>query len=126
MNDEYISRQRILNYIDDEYCMHCEHSDGVCCENCHYEDVRIAIKSIPTAEVQPADRWINAQTNPPTATDGETSDYVLVLRADGRQCVCYYVYDDDEGNYWCSEDEKSIYDIDEITRWQPLPKPPNE
>ena len=50
---DYISRQRILNYIDDEYCMHCEHSDGVRCENCHYEDVRIAIKSMPAADVQP-------------------------------------------------------------------------
>lgn len=79
-----------------------------------------------TADVQPVDRWINAKTNPPIATDGETSDYVLVLRASGMQCVCYYVYDDDEGNYWCSEDEKSIYDIDEITRWQPLPEPPKD
>ena len=53
---DYISRQRILNYIDDEYCMHCEHSDGVRCENCHYEDVRIAIKSMPAADVQPVRR----------------------------------------------------------------------
>lgn len=81
---------------------------------------------LPDADVQPIDRWINAKTNPPIATDGETSDYVLVLRASGMQCVCYYVYDDEEGNYWCSEDEKSIYDIDEITRWQPLPEAPQD
>ena len=67
--------------------------------------------------------WINAQTNPPIAIDGETSDYVLVFRTSGRQCVCYYIYDD-KGNYWCSEDEKSMYDLDEVTHWQPLPEPP--
>lgn len=78
---------------------------------------------IPTADVQPTDKWINAQTNPSIATDGETSDYVLVLRKSGRQCVCYYVYDDG-GNYWCSEDEKSMYAIDEVTHWQPLPETP--
>lgn len=79
-----------------------------------------------TADIQPVDRWINAQINPPIATDGETSDYVLVLRTSGGQCVCYYVYDDDGGNYWCSEDEKSMYDIDEVTYWQPLPEPPKQ
>lgn len=77
-----------------------------------------------SADVSPSDRWVDARTNPPIATDGETSDYVLVSRADGRQCVCYYVYDNDEGNCWFSEDEKSMYDIDEVTHWQPLPEPP--
>ncbi len=91
-----------------------------------YRELLDYILDMPTADVQPSDRWINAQINPPIATDGETSDYVLVLRADGRQCVCYYIYDDDEGNCWCSEDEKSIYDIDEVTHWQPLPQTPKE
>ena len=76
-------------------------------------------------DVQPVDRWINAQTNPPIATDGKTSDYVLVLRKSGYQCVCYYVYDDD-GNYWMTEDEKSMYEVDEVTHWRHLPKPPKQ
>ena len=83
------------------------------------------LMEIPAADVQPVDKWINAQTNPPIATDGETSNYVLVYRASGRQCVCYYVYDDG-GNYWYSEDEKSMYDIDEVTHWQPLPESPSK
>lgn len=117
---DLIERNKIFEKVTDLY----RYSNG----DMHiaYRELLDYILDMPSAEVQPVDRWINAQTNPPIATDGETSDYVLVLRASGRQCVCYYVYDDDEGNYWCSEDEKSIYDIDEITRWQPLPKPPNE
>lgn len=84
-----------------------------------------AIDEIRSPDAQPVDRWINAQTNPPIATDGKTSDYVLVLRESGYQCVCYYVYDDD-GNYWMTEDEKSMYEIDEVTHWQPLPEPPKK
>ena len=68
--------------------------------------------------------WISAQ-NPPPATDEHTSDYVLALRGSGYQCVCYYVYDE-EGNYWVTEDEKSMYEVDEITYWQPLPEPPKK
>lgn len=127
MAEEYISKNKAVNAVKsligrmpakDNYAKGYDAALG---------RVLIAVRGVPIAtDVQPIDRWINAQTNPPIATDGETSDYVLVLRADGRQCVCYYVYDDDEGNCWFSEDEKSMYDIDEVTHWQPLPEPPKD
>ena len=99
--------------------------DEICEMNGVEFNLRDVIDGERVADVQPVDKWINAQTNPPIATDGEISDYVLVYRASGRQCVCYYVYDDG-GNYWCSEDEKSMYDIDEVTHWQPLPESPSK
>lgn len=116
--DEYLTREYCLSCVDNFL-----HKTGMPIAAQYFYD---CFKEIEAANVQPVDRWIDAQTNPPIATDGETSDYVLVLRADGRQCVCYYVYDDDDGNYWCSDDEKSMYDIDEVTHWQPLPEPPKQ
>lgn len=133
---EYIEKKKLVNRLK-MWLMDLENDmdKGDYGELCENKGAREAVESCiceveeqPLADVQPIrhGRWINAQTNPPIATDGETSDYVLVLRASGRQCVCYYVYDDDDGNYWFSEDEKSMYDIDEVTHWQPLPEPPKE
>ena len=113
--NEYISKLEVVQILQKAYAEgRIKAKDGLAS----------VLDDINAADAQPIDKWINAKTNPPIATDGETSDYVLVLRASGMQCVCYYVYDEEEGNYWCSEDEKSLYDIDEITRWQPLPAPP--
>ena len=123
--DEYISKEKAIQELREVYENEYPTASGDFDEYAIH-DVPNALRNIPAADVQPVDRWIDAQKNPPIATDGETSDYVLVLRADGRQCVCYYVYDDDDGNYWCSEDEKSMYDIDEVTHWQPLPEPPKD
>lgn len=57
------------------------------------------------------DRWIDAKTNPPPIVDerSKTSSPVLILRENGSQDVAFYCYDD-EGNYWTSDDEKTMYE----------------
>lgn len=111
---DYISRQRILNYIDDEYCMHCEHSDGVRCENCHYEDVRIAIKSMPAADVQPVNQWISVKDRQPQ---------------EGGFYLTYYVEHIHVSQWfpsknWYNEHGGNVTNM--VEYWQPLPEPPNE
>ena len=118
---EYIEREVVDKVIDTARKMYLNDFGAV--EVVH--QIKSKLCNMPNADVQPVDRWINAQTNPPIATDGKTSDYVLVLRKSGYQCVCYYVYDND-GNYWMTEDEKSMYEVDEVTHWQPLPESPKQ
>ena len=70
-------------------------------------------------------RWIDAQKNPPPMTDTQycASESVLILLRNHTQAVAFYVYDD-EGNYWDSEDMKSMYEIEDVAYWQPLPASP--
>ena len=91
------------------------------------EDVNNKKGRLNSADVEPTDRWIDAQTNPPPMTDkrGRTSESVLIIRDNGWQDVAFYCYDD-EGNYWSSDDEKTMYECEEVTHWQPLPKPPTK
>lgn len=66
-------------------------------------------------------RWIDAQKNPPPMTDKQccTSESVLILLKNRSQAVAFYVYDD-EGNYWNSDDMKSMYEIKDVAYWRPL------
>lgn len=83
---------------------------------------------IPAADVQLVDRWINAQKNPPPIVDEGSmiSESVLILRDNGRCAVAYYCYDAEEGNYWTADDDKTIYEWEEVTYWQTLPELPKE
>ncbi len=86
------------------------------------------IKRVPVADVEPIDRWIDAQKNPPPIVDKKsmTSESVLILRDNGRCAVAYYCYDAEDGNYWTTEDEKTMYEWEEVTHWQPLPELPKD
>lgn len=79
-----------------------------------------------STNVQLVDRWINAQKNPPPIVDRRsmTSESVLILRDNGRCAVAYYCYDAEDGNYWTTDDDKTMYEWGEVTHWQPLPEPP--
>lgn len=81
------------------------------------------LADIPAANVQPVDRWVDAQKNPPPIVDKRsmTSESVLILIDSGRCAVAYYCYDDEDGNCWVTDDEKTMYDLEEVTYWQPLP-----
>ena len=82
------------------------------------------LKQFKEAGAQPVDRRIDAQKNPPPITDRKsmTSDAVLIMRDNGRCSVAYYCFDPEEGNCWLTEDEKTMYDLEEVTYWMPLPK----
>lgn len=82
----------------------------------------------PSADVQPIDRWIDAQKNPPPIMDKRsmTSESVLILRDNGRCTVAYYCNSAEDGDYWTTDDDKTMYCWEEVTHWQPLPKPPKD
>ena len=86
------------------------------------------IADIPTVDVQPVDRWIDAQKNPPPIIDRRsmTSKSVLILRDNGRCSVAYYCNSAEDGDYWTTDDDKTMYCWEEVTHWQPLPEPPKE
>ena len=86
------------------------------------------IESLPSADVQPVDRWIDAQKNPPPVVDRRsmTSESVLILRDNGRCAVAYYCFDAKEGSYWTTDDDKTMYEWEEVSHWQPLPKHPKD
>lgn len=84
------------------------------------------IDQMPTADVQPIDRWIDAQKNPPPIIDRRsmTSKSVLILRDNGRCSVAYYCNSAEDGDYWTTDDDKTMYCWEEVTHWQPLPELP--
>lgn len=120
---EYISREDILD-IASQYCVD---DDGSCSKvDVDLREMLDEIEALPAADVQPVDRWIDAQKNLPPIVDRRsmTSESVLILIDNGRCAVAYYCYDDEDGNCWVTDDEKTIYDLEDVTRWQPLPEPP--
>ena len=112
---EYISKDALIQYLKP-----MTNTPGIV--------IKRYVEDMPTADVQPVDRWIDAQKNTPPIVDRRsmTSDSVLILIDNVRCAVAYYCYDDEDGNCWVTDDEKTIYDLEEVTRWQPLPEPPKD
>lgn len=101
----------------------------------HYHDNAIGYNiaadeahDFPSADVQPIDRWIDAQKNPPPIIDkkSRTSESVLILRDNGRCAVAHYCNSAEDGDYWTTDDDKTMYCWEEVTHWQPLPEPPKD
>lgn len=101
----------------------------------HYRDNAIGyIKAadeahaFPYTDIRSIDRWIDAQKNTPPIIDREsmTSESVLILRDNGRYAVAYYCNSAEDGDYWTTEDGKTMYCWEEVTHWQPLPEPPKD
>ena len=126
--DDYISRQRIKHLMS--YCLDIaktsleKETDLFKKTALHsyvsaIESAIDVIEACQPAEVQPINRWIDAQKNPPSTTDENscTSDLVLVVTKSNCYNICYYVYDNEEGNYWSTEDERKIYDCGEVVYW---------
>ncbi len=86
------------------------------------------VQKVPAANVQSVDRWIYAQKNPPPIIDREsmTSESVLIRRDNGRCAVAYYCNSAEDGDYWTTDDDKTMYGWEEVTHWQPLPEPPKD
>lgn len=124
--DEYISRDAVLRkFIEGD-----GHDDDRFTEGYNFavQEYRDKVKKIPTADVQPVSRWIDAQKNPPPVLDKRcmSSESVLILMKKGRCAVAYYCYDAEDGNFWTTDDDRTIYELDKVTYWQPLPAPPKE
>lgn len=120
---KYISRQDTLDYIENEYCMDCEHSDGVLCKDCHYEDCMDIIRAMSAADVQPVNQWISVKDRLPEP---------------GKEVLVWYRYTWGAGftsyrfgiSKWYSNIKRWYEgclpkDI-EVLYWQPLPEPPKD
>ena len=131
---DYISRQRIKNLMS--YCLDIAESSlndetdlfKKTTLHAYVEAIKSSItviESCQPADVQPINRWIDAQKNPPPIKDKEShsSELVLILKENGSYDVCFYTYDE-EGNYWETEDGRQTYEWGEVTYWQPLPEIP--
>jgi len=126
--DEYISRDAIVKVIESDLKVE---SDFIFGNEYIAKGLRSALSDIKrqkAADVEPIDRWIDAQKNPPPVVDRRsmTSESVLILRDNGRCAVAYYCYDAEDGNYWTTDDDKTMYAWEEVTHWQPLPEPPKD
>ena len=126
--DEYISRDAIVKVIESDLKVE---SDFISGNEYIAKGLRSALNDIKrqkAADVEPIDRWIDAQKNPPPVVDRRsmTSESVLILRDNGRCAVAYYCYDAEDGNYWTTDDDKTMYAWEEVTHWQPLPELPRE
>lgn len=67
--------------------------------------------------------WISCEDRlPPLLPDKNCSQDVLILCRCGTCAVACYIKDDEE--WWLSSDEKTDYELDKVTHWQPLPGHP--
>ncbi len=130
--DDYISRGSVIDAIRYRVCQGQGNKEHICkrgsCAYCGIMEIMCDISSIPSADVQPIDRWIDAQKNPPPIIDRRsmTSESVLILRDNGRCAVAYYCNSAEDGDYWTTDDDKTMYCWEEVTHWQPLPEPPKD
>lgn len=69
--------------------------------------------------------WISIKDRQPKCIRG-ISDSVLVHRDNGECEVAYLIYDNDDGFYWYTQDERTGFEFEEVTHWTPLPEPPKD
>lgn len=134
--DEYISREAVLKKLQMQLLdLEADRDNGEYSELCENRGARDAldeaiydIRTLKASDVQPIDRWIDAQKNPPPIIDRRsmTSESVLILRDNGRCSVAYYCNSAEDGDYWTTDDDKTMYCWEEVTHWQPLPELPKK
>ena len=126
--DEYISRNALIRAIEPDLEVASNPMSGNVYLAMGLRSALNDIKRQKAADVEPIDRWVDAQKNPPPIVDRRsmTSESVLILRDNGRCAVAYYCYDAEDGYYWTTDDEKTMYAWEEVTHWQPLPEPPKD
>jgi len=120
--DKYVSRDDVRCFIADAF------SENRFATSYDYAILFDEINELPVADVQPVDRWIDAQKNPPPIIDKKsmTSESVLILRDNGSCSVAYYCNSAEDGDYWTTDDDKTMYCWEEVTHWQPLPELPKK
>ena len=121
--DEYISRDDVLRkFIEGD-----GHDDDRFTEGYNFavQEYREEVKKIPTADVQPVDRWISVKDRLPDATEATVLIWIKEGKADGIEISdCCHI------GYWV-KNSKEFCDMDwnvvsGITHWMPLPEPPKD
>ena len=81
---EYIDKKRALDGIKSSWCMHCEASNGVLCDECEHNIDIVILDGIPSADVLPVKRGYWKAT-----MMSESTGWDLSLTG-GRDEVCEY------------------------------------
>lgn len=120
---EYISKKQTIDRIASCYCMDCEHSNGILCRACEHQDDMDLIDDMPSADVQPVDRWISVKDRLP-----ESEKEVLVwYRYTWGAAPTSYGFGI---NRWYSNAKQwrdgCLLKGVEVLHWQPLPEPPKD
>ena len=119
MNDEYIRRVEAEEAIEEYCCRMCkEYSEveGGCvshaqyCEHLSGEEI---LKSVKSADVQPAPQWISIEESKPK----DMQRVLAVVDGDVREA--FY-------NEGCFIGSNFYRSINEVKWWQPLPEPPKD
>jgi len=93
--DEYVSKSAVQQMLHEAYADDALSTKDGC------KALYKRLDDMPVTDVQPVDRWIDAQKNPPPIVDRRsmTSESVLILRDNGECEAAYLVYDNDDGFY---------------------------
>ena len=57
---EYIDKKMAIYSIESSWCMHCEKSNGVICDECEHNIDIVILDGIPAADVQPF-KWVRCE-----------------------------------------------------------------
>lgn len=124
--DEYISREVVIKKIAEAQDKATSGTEDVT----YYRAIK-TIREMPSADVQPVDRWINCKDKmpdtPEQGMDAKYSDCCLVCDDFGWIGMGYYLTDGKK-SWWEFADAQNKIKIDwtEITHWMPLPEPPKD
>ena len=125
---EYISRDLALRQLN-ATCLatDCDNYNGVRCRACAYADAMDFIEAIPSATVQPVDRWISVDDRLPTIDERV---FVYIPRPDNHNHIeiAYISEGNDDYPYWVLRNKSQFYSTRfyYISHWMPLPKPPKD
>lgn len=104
-------------FCDEEYC-------GGSCYKCGKEaQYRNKLLQEPDADVQPINQWISCKDKMP---EDNTSVLFVCVSENGVKSVHYGYHTTISGIYcgWSKTSGGWQYSDEDVTHWQPLPKPP--
>ena len=110
---EYIDKKMAIYSIESSWCMHCEKSNGVLCDECEHNIDIVILDGIPAADVQPVRKWVNDKILSPSV-DG---DYLVFYRG------FFHVFERFKGKWYDEDRCDVITDLDKLW-WQELPPMP--
>lgn len=122
--EEYVSLQAVLD-IASQYC---PDDDGSCSKaDVDLREMLDEIEALPSADVQPVDRWISVDDRLPNI--GERV-FVYIPRPDNHYNIeiAYISEGNDDYPYWVLGDKSQFYStrFHYISHWMPLPEPPKD
>ena len=111
---EYIEMQDVIKAIQYRVCQGQGNKEHICkrgsCAYCGIMDIMDDIEALPTADLQPVNRWISAEDRLPE----ECKNVIVIYKGD---LFISFRYD---YNYWYGIGRQKI------DYWQPLPEPPKD